>query len=92
MRFRLKPIAFTLLCTFAHPAGANAELFSLRMDKTFGAMAEPAGEAPAFMEADHLTGRKESQIEATGNAILRKREQSIRADRLLPVGVLDDDR
>ncbi|MDD5384687.1 MAG: LPS-assembly protein LptD [Gallionella sp.] len=83
MRFRLKPIAFTLLCTFAHPASANVELLALRMDKTFRAMAAPTQETPAFIEADHLTGKKESQIEATGNAILRKRGQSIRADRLL---------
>ncbi|HEU0234288.1 MAG TPA: LPS-assembly protein LptD [Gallionella sp.] len=53
------------------------------MDKTFRAMAAPAQETPAFIEADHLTGKKESQIEAMGNAILRKRGQSIRADRLL---------
>ncbi len=46
-------------------------------------MPEPAQETPAFVEADHLTGKKESQIEATGNAILRKRGQSIRADHLL---------
>ena len=83
MRFRLKPIAFTLLCTFAHPASANVELLALRMDKTFMAMAEPEQDAPTFVEADHLTGKKEDQIEATGNAILRKRGQSIRADRLL---------
>jgi len=47
------------------------------------AMAEPQQETPAFVEADRLTGKKENQIEATGNAILRKRGQSIRADRLL---------
>ena len=83
MRFRLKPIAFTLLCTFAHHASANVELLALRMDKTFRAMAEPEQESPTFVDADHLTGKKEDQIEATGNAILRKRGQSIRADRLL---------
>ena len=83
MRFRLKPIAFTLLCTFAHHASANVELLALRMDKTFRTMAEPEQESPTFVDADHLTGKKEDQIEATGNAILRKRGQSIRADRLL---------
>ncbi|WP_435627833.1 LPS-assembly protein LptD [Candidatus Ferrigenium straubiae] len=72
-----------MLCTFAHHADANAEQLRLRMDKTFKAMAEPVQETPAFVEADHLTGKKESQIEATGNAILRKRGQSIRADHLL---------
>ncbi len=83
MRFRLKPVAFTLLCTFAHHAGADAELPALRMDKIFMAMAEPEQEAPTFVEADRLTGKKENQLEATGNAILRKHGQSIRADRLL---------
>jgi LPS-assembly protein len=46
-------------------------------------MAEPAQETPTFVEADRLTGKKESQLEATGNAVLRKKGQSIRADRLL---------
>lgn len=82
MRFRLKPIAFTLLCTFAHHASASVDLLALRMDKTFNAMAA-AQETPSFVEADHLVGKKENQIEATGNAILRKRGQSLRADRLL---------
>jgi LPS-assembly protein len=83
MRFRLKPAVLSLLCTFAHNAGASGDMLALRMDRTFRAMPEPAQETPTFMEADHLTGRKENQIEATGNAILRKRGQSIRADRLL---------
>jgi len=83
MRFRLRPVVFTLLCTFAHHASADVELLALRMDKTFRAMAESAQETPTFVEADHLTGKKENQIEATGNAILRKRGQSIRADYLL---------
>ena len=47
------------------------------------AMEPPTQETPSFVEADHLEGKKENQIEATGNAILRKRGQSIRADRLL---------
>ena len=56
---------------------------ALRMDKTFMAMDPPVQGTPSFVEADHLEGKKENQIEATGNAILRKRGQSIRADRLL---------
>jgi len=83
MRFRLRLTAFSLFCTFAHHAGANAEPLALRMDRTFGAMAEPAQETPTFVEADRLTGKKENQLEAVGNAVLRKRGQSIRADRLL---------
>ena len=83
MRFRLKPVVFSLLCAFAHDAAANAELLALRMDKSFMAMAESGQETPAFVEADRLEGKKDNQIEATGNAVLRKRGQSIRADRLL---------
>lgn len=47
------------------------------------AMADAVQETPAFLDADELTGKKEDQIEATGNVVLRKRGQSIRADRLL---------
>ncbi len=83
MRFRLKHIAFTLLCTFAHHASADVELLALRMDKTFRAMAEQAQKIPVFVEADHLAGKHENRMEATGNAILRKRGQSIRADHLV---------
>lgn len=83
MRFRLKPVVLSLLCAFAHDAVANADLLALRMDKTFMAMPESTQETPSFVEADRLEGKKDDQIEATGNAILRKRGQSIRADRLL---------
>lgn len=83
MRFRLKPVAFSLLCTFAHNAGAEVDLLALELDRTFMAMPDPEQETPAFVEADRLVGKKENQIEATGNAILRKRGQSIKADRLL---------
>jgi LPS-assembly protein len=55
----------------------------LRMDRTFMATEPPAQGTPSFVEADKLEGKKENQLEATGNAILRKRGQSIRADRLL---------
>jgi LPS-assembly protein len=83
MRFRLKPVAFALFCTFAHNAGAEMDMLALELDRTFRAMPEPQEETPAFVEADRLVGKRENQIEATGNAILRKRGQSIRADRLL---------
>ncbi|MBI3223149.1 MAG: LPS-assembly protein LptD, partial [Nitrosomonadales bacterium] len=52
------------------------------MDRTFMTMPVPVQETPVFLEADSLTGKRESQVEASGNAILRKRGQSIRADRL----------
>ena len=83
MRFRLKPVAFALFCTFAHNAGAEVDMLALELERTFRAMPEPKEETPAFVEADRLVGKKENQIEAIGNAILRKRGQSIKADRLL---------
>ncbi len=83
MQFRLKPVVFALLCSLAPAAGAEVDVLALRMDKTFMAMAETEEDTPAFVEADHLTGKKENQIEATGNAIVRKRGQSIKADTLL---------
>jgi len=38
---------------------------------------------PAVVEADRLEGKKGKQIEASGNAVLRKGDQTIHADRLL---------
>jgi LPS-assembly protein len=83
MRFRLNPVTISLLCVFAHNASAEADLPALSMDKTPVTMEEASQETSAFVDADQLVGKQENQIEATGNAILRKRGQSIRADRLL---------
>ncbi len=83
MRFSLKPISFAVLCAFAPQAGANVDWLALRMDKTFMAMAEPQQETPSFVEADRIEGKQGEQIEATGNAVLRKHGQSIRADKML---------
>jgi LPS-assembly protein len=77
MRFRLKPVALTLLCAFAHPAVAE-EARALKDDKT-----AVTQEVPVFLEADHLTGDKKDQVEATGNAILTKSDQKVSANRLL---------
>ena len=82
MRFRCKPIIFALLCSFVHHAGANEDLLALRMDNTYLASAGQTQEAPAVVEADRLSGKKDNQIEAAGNATLHKGGQSIRADRL----------
>ena len=82
MRFRFKPVIFFLICSFAPLAGAGEETHALRMDKTLVASAETMQEAPAIVEADRMSGKKDSRIEAEGNVILRKGGQSIRADRL----------
>jgi len=81
MRFHFKPIIFFTLCIFAHYAGANAEPLVPPAENN-AAREEPAAEPPAVVEADRLTGIKDNQIEASGNAILRKGDQSIRADHL----------
>lgn len=75
MRFSLKPVVLTLLCIFAHSVAAE-EL------RTPAKPASPEDE-PVFVEADNLTGDKKNQVEATGNAILLKSDQTVRADRLL---------
>ncbi|MDD3884293.1 MAG: LPS-assembly protein LptD [Gallionella sp.] len=82
MRLPLGLVLLLLPSVFASIARAEEPL-QLKLDKTFMSLPESAEETPAFVEADQLTGKKENQIEATGNAILRKRGQSIRADRLL---------
>jgi LPS-assembly protein len=82
MRFRFKFITFFLFCTFAHLVDANAEPpLAPDMDEPVEA-ADPMEATPAVVEADRLSGKKDNQIEAAGNAILRKDDQSIRADSL----------
>ncbi|MFZ5523203.1 MAG: LPS-assembly protein LptD [Pseudomonadota bacterium] len=83
MRFRHHFIVMYLLCTFAHHPVANAELLRQGRDQTLPAAAVPAQEQPAVVEADRLEGKKGKQLEASGNALLRKGDQTIRADRLL---------
>jgi LPS-assembly protein len=77
MRFRLKPVLFTLLCIFSHSAVAEGVSAPEKL-------AAPAvQDEPVFVEADNLTGDKKNEVEATGNAILLKSDQTVRADRLL---------
>lgn len=77
MRFRLKPVVLTLLCIFVHSAVAE------ELRAPHAATATQAEDEPVFLEADELTGDKKNQVEATGNAILIKSGQTVRADRLL---------
>ena len=76
MRFRLKPVLFTLLCIFAHSAAAE----EARVQSKVGT--DEQGE-PVYIEADQLTGTQKDKFEASGNAVLLKADQSIKADRLL---------
>jgi LPS-assembly protein len=83
MRFRHLFVMIYLLCTFAHHSVANAELLGPDDDQTLVAAAETTQEVPTVVEADRLEGKKGKQLEASGNALLRKGDQTIRADRLL---------
>jgi len=89
MRFRLSPIAFSLLCAFAPPACAGgADEPKLQLDRTFMNMPEnrpenSQQETPVFISAQRMEGQKDGQIEAIGEVELRKRGQTIYADRLL---------
>ncbi|MDP1593629.1 MAG: LPS-assembly protein LptD [Gallionella sp.] len=77
MRFRLKPVVLTLLCTFAHHAVAEGV-----RTQNQPVVTPPVKEEPVFIEADTLTGDKKNHLEASGKVILLKANQTIRADRL----------
>lgn len=78
MRFRIKPVLFTLLCALSQQVVAE----QARPAPTESAA--PAGQQePVTVEADKLTGDQENQVEATGNAIMLNSNQTVRADRLI---------
>lgn len=77
MRFRIKPVALTLLCIFSHSALAEGA-----RPITAPQAASPTQDEPVFVEADKLTSDQQNQVEATGNAILLNSNQTVRADRL----------
>ncbi|MDD2721233.1 MAG: LPS-assembly protein LptD [Gallionella sp.] len=78
MRFRIKPVLFTLLCALSQSVAAEA----LR-PLTAGSAAPTSQQEPVSVEADKLTGDQENQVEATGNAIMLNSNQTVRADRLI---------
>lgn len=83
MRFRLKSRDFFLLCFLANSSFAEEALPGPPTDEALIKAAESSQDESAVIEADSLTGKKEDQIEAAGNATLRQNGQSISADRLL---------
>lgn len=82
MRFRLNPLMVFLLCHFAQHSFAGESLPDLRAEAPT-TPAEASQNESIHIEADSLKGETEGQLEATGNATLRQKGQSIRADRLL---------
>ena len=83
MRFRLSPIAFSVLCVFAPFRSSADEPLNLKLDRTFNVMPEPTEPTPAFISAERIVGKKDRQIEAIGHAELRKYGETISADSLL---------
>jgi len=86
MRFRIKSVVLTLLCVFSHAAWAEgARTPPDAQPATPAALpTTPATQQePVFVEADKLSGDKENQVEATGDAILLNNNQTVRANRLL---------
>lgn len=80
MRFRLKPVLLTLLYIYAHSAVAE----ELRTQQTVkSADTVPAQDETVFIESDKMAGNKKNQLDATGNAILIKEDQRVRADHLI---------
>jgi len=78
MRFRIKPVVLTLLCVFSHSVWAEEARASSPAQPATSPQAEPV-----FVEADKLTGDRDNQVEATGNAIMLNSNQTVKADRLL---------
>lgn len=74
MRFRVLSTLVSLLFYAMHSAYAATPV---------SAVPAVQGETEAVLEADSLSGQKDQQIEATGDATLRKDGKVIRADKLL---------
>lgn len=86
MRLRHQLPLIYLLASFAWHISATATELDLRIDQTLVAEVEQPPEVPsgipAIVEADRLVGKNANEIEALGNVVLSKGEQSIRADQL----------
>jgi LPS-assembly protein len=89
MRFRLNPIAFSLLCVFAPLAcagendGPTLQLDRALLNTPKSRAEKNQDETPVFISAQRMEGKKNGRIEAIGEAELRKRGQAIYADRML---------
>jgi len=89
MRFRLNPVAFSLLCAFAPLAFAGGDNEpTLQLDYTLinsskNHPGKSQEETPVFISAQQMEGKKDAQIEASGGVELRKRGEAVYADHVL---------
>jgi LPS-assembly protein len=83
MSFRPSSVAFFLLCSFAATARAESDTLGLQLDRSFASPQNSLDETPVFISAQEIEGKDGNQIEARGEAELRKRGQAITADQML---------
>ena len=91
-KFRLKPIAFSLLYLFSHASLAGEDALKLKTVLSLSPSSGQQEALPIFIEAESIEGQDEEKITAEGSAVLRKRGQAIFADRLtyfLPEGEIE---
>jgi LPS-assembly protein len=89
MRCCPSPVLFVMFCALAAQAHGEDEPLPLplplplRLERTLHNQPHVGNESPAFLSARRLEGQKGNQIEAEGDAELRRDGQAIFADRLL---------
>src|SRR5712691_8130742 len=81
-KFRLKPIAFSLLYLFSHASLAGEDALKLKTVLSLSLSSGQQEALPIFIEAESIEGQDAEKITAQGSAVLRKRGQAIFADRL----------
>jgi LPS-assembly protein len=81
-KFRLKPIAFSLLYLFSHASLAGEDALKLKMVLSLSPSSGKQEALPIFIEAESIEKQDEEKITAQGSAVLRKHGQAIFADRL----------
>jgi LPS-assembly protein len=83
MRFRFFPLYFSLLYTFSLASQAQDVPQPEPITPPARKSAANNEEGPTVITADRVEAKQGQTIEATGNAELRKDDQSIRADHLI---------
>ena len=83
MHLRLNLVALSLLSAFTPMVYAKGDALLLKLDRTFMNMPKGKEETPAYISAQRLEGQTENQIVASGDVELRKRGQTVFADRVV---------
>jgi LPS-assembly protein len=82
MRFRFKYLFMLLLFCFACHSYAGQDSPVLPVDTIAPSTSDITPKGATVIDADSLTGKKEDQVEATGDVTLRQDGQSVRANNL----------